>query len=42
MKSLRKFEFIEENGSHSEMEILGCDTRFGTMGTKSPGLGPEE
>jgi hypothetical protein len=26
MKSFVKIEFILENGSHSEMEILGCDT----------------
>jgi hypothetical protein len=25
MKSFRKFEFLKENGSHSEIEILGCD-----------------
>jgi hypothetical protein len=24
MKSFRKFAFLFENGSHSEMEILGC------------------
>jgi hypothetical protein len=25
MKSFWKFKFIEESGSQSEMEILGCD-----------------
>jgi hypothetical protein len=28
MKSFWKFKFNEENGSHSEMEILGCDTEW--------------
>jgi hypothetical protein len=27
MKSFWKFKFIEENSSHFEMEILGCDRR---------------
>jgi hypothetical protein len=25
MKSFENFEFIVENGLHSEIEILGCD-----------------
>jgi hypothetical protein len=25
MKFVQKFKFIEENGSHSEIGILGCD-----------------
>jgi hypothetical protein len=25
MKSFRKFDFLLENGSHSEMKILRCD-----------------
>jgi hypothetical protein len=25
MKSFRKFEFLLKNGSHSEIEISGCD-----------------
>jgi hypothetical protein len=27
-KTFTKFEILLENGSHSRMEILGCDTMF--------------
>jgi hypothetical protein len=39
MKSFRKLEFLLENGSHSEMEILGCDTN-GCAPHQSPPRSP--
>jgi hypothetical protein len=27
MNSFRNFEFLLENGSHSKIEILGCDSK---------------
>jgi hypothetical protein len=42
MKSFWKFKFIKENGSHSEIGILGCDklpTLKGTLPRDSGKLG---
>jgi hypothetical protein len=39
MKSFRNIEFIEKNGSHSKIKILGCDTSVPRQAI-SPGPGP--
>jgi hypothetical protein len=31
MKSFSKFKFIKENGSYSEIGILGCDRSVGPL-----------
>jgi hypothetical protein len=38
MKSFRNFEFLLENGSHSEMEISGCDNHAKIVASR-PDLG---